>query len=462
MGWQDTLRDVVDIIAPRADATPRADGVVDGDDISPITPSGSHLVPAAPVRLSHTQRRTASASGIGRRVVRAPVELALGRGWEVVSGEDRHVSDDVDASLRVVDEVAEAWTLARQDGLAWLLVMDDSDDPAEPLGEGPHDVVRLLALSYDEVTAQSWEDDPLSDIPLGQMRSATVTIKRPRVTRALGTVHRSRLIRVPGLWRDPTAPDIGDRPGASVSAIEAYWDAIADYEQTGQSIAEVARMMAIPYLQMPGIEGQIAAKGRAAYLEIISRIRRGMGAFGLTAISADSTMGVLSPSLSGIKDVEASQYRRLTAVEGAPADWLLDLQVGGLGGDTEGRARRLQSYADDLRMSVGEPVLRAIYDIALGPDPGRVIVWSPVATPSASEAADIELKRAQASAARSAAMVTTIDEERDHLSGDDPWDLQPREDDAIDADLDEPDDATARLMEAAIRPRADADPVDDR
>jgi len=450
MGWRDTLRDITVRIAPRADAVRDGDGIYDAES------SGSHLVPAGVPWLTHDQRRWVAQTGIGRRVVRAPADLAVSSGWDTVSGDDRDVSRDVDRDLGIAQVVSDAHALARQDGLAWVLVIDDTDDPSEPLREGA-EVLRLMALTYEEVQSPVYDRDPASE-RFGDVTSATVTIRRPRVTVSLGIVHHSRLVRVAGLWRDPTAQDPPGRVGADLSAIEAYWYAISDYEQTGQSIAEVARMMAIPWLEQPGILESVAAEGRAAYQAIIRRIRRGMGTHGLLALAPNSKAGVLSPSLAGIGDVEASQYRRLTAVEGAPADWLLDLRVGGLGADSEGRTRLLQSYADGLHHRVTTPVLLGIYDAVLGPDPARTIEYHPVVSPSPLESADVAVREADAASKRVMAGITSPMEEREHLSGDAPWRL-PAED--YDPMLDEPDDAMARALAEALSPRADADPTDD-
>lgn len=464
MGWRDTLRDVVDRVAgPRADVadTPRADGVFDIDGISATMPSGSHLTPSRIPWLSRDERRRAAATGIGRRVVRAPADLATAPGWETRSGERRSVTAKVDRDLNVRRVLTDAWSLARQDGLAWILIMDSTaDDLTKPLPDGPVDVVGLRALSYNEVIPRSWESDPLSP-DIGGMLTAWVTIDRPpAVAVSLGEVHRSRLVRVPGLWRDPTAQSPPGREGGDLSAIEAYWYAIADFDQTGQSIAEVARMMAIPWMQMPGMAAKISAEGRTALIDIVSRLRRAMGSHGLLTVPADSQVGVLSPSLAGIGDVEASQYRRLTAVEGAPADWLLDLRVGGIGSDPEGRMRLLQAYADGLRRAVGDPVLSALYDVLMGEDPDREIVWNPVSEPTASEAAKVELDRANAAAARVNAMITDARAEREHLTGENRWDLPPIEE-ASGVGGDEVSDDVAALWADLMGARADAEPTDD-
>ena len=93
MGWRDTLRDITDRIAPRADAVRDGDGIYDAES------SGSHLVPAGVPWLTHDQRRWVAQTGIGRRVVRAPADLAVSSGWDTVSGDDRDVSRDVDRDL---------------------------------------------------------------------------------------------------------------------------------------------------------------------------------------------------------------------------------------------------------------------------------------------------------------------------------------------------------------------------
>lgn len=401
----------------RADAVTLAD-IPDGGWSPALTAT------PAPIRwLTQSQRQAVASTGIGRRIVYAPPTVALGRAWEVRDGDDRDVAGDLDKRLGLRAELRDAAALARQDGVAWLLmVVRGVDDLTRPLPPGPHDVVRVHALSYSEATPIAWDNDPRS-ARFGEPLTLLVQMLRDGAQLSLGTVHRSHLVRVCGLTLDPTQDSAPDRSGSDMSAVEAYWPYLADLDLTGQSLATITKNMATPWIKTATQHSAMAGEKREDARSRWTRLRRAMGVFGLVPLSSGDEMGVLSMPLSGVRDVAAVQYERITSVEGAPVEWLTGMRVGGLGADDAGKMELVRQFIAGYRDEAIEPALREVYDVALGPSDTRTIVWPALDEPSALDVAQAALVKAQASAARVAAAITTPDEEREHLSGEGPGDL---------------------------------------
>jgi phage-related protein (TIGR01555 family) len=410
----------------RADDAPpptRGDGVVlgsAGGDLLGVSPA--YAAEVAPLRyLGQRERQRVASVGLGRRIVHGVAALATARGWDVRSSDQRQLNAAIDAELGVRAVFRDALALARQDGVAWvLLATRGSGDLAAPRRDGPIEAIH--ALSYSEAVPLTWDADPLSPT-FSQPATFTVQIQRDQVSTYLGTVHRSHLVRVCGLTIDPTQPSPPDRSGADLSAVEAYWSALADYDLTSGSMAQIAKMISIPWLRSGRMKALAAANGKAATQAEIGTFRRLMGVFGLSVLLDNDEMGVLSPSLAGVRDLTAAQYERLTAIEGAPVEWLTGMRVGGLGSDDAGKAEAIRTYAGAIQDEALAPALAEFYAAALGDDPDRVIVFNPLDEPSESQAIATQKARAEAASIRVAAGITSPTEERALLSGDGPSDI---------------------------------------
>lgn len=432
----------------RADAITLAD-IPDGG-ASPALASSP-----APIRwLSRTSRQAVASTGIGRRIVYAPPSLALSKPWEVRSGDDRHLSRDLDLRLGLRPAIRDAAALARQDGVAWILMaVRGVDDLTKPLPPGPHEIARVHVLSYYEAQPLTWESDPLSPW-FGQPRTLLVQIMRDGVSLVLGPVHRSHLARVCGLTLDPTQDGAPDRSGADMSAVEAYWPYLADLDLTGQSIATLSKNLSTPWIKMGAGAAVLAGEKREAARQMLAKMKRAMGVFGLMPLTSGDEVGTLAQPISGVRELTAVQYERLSSVEGAPVEWLTGMRVGGLGADDAGKMELVRAFGTSIRDETLAPTLSEVYDVALGVDPERSIVWPPLDEPSAETVARTELTRAQAAATRVSAGITTPDDEREHLSGDEPGDLAVAE---IDPLGDEPSDDEIAAIAASLAPALPGD-----
>jgi len=89
----------------------------------------------------------------------------------------------------------------------------------------------------------------------------------------------------------------------------------------------------------------------------------------------------------------------------------------GLSTDDAAGQRTYQDFIARRQRTHLTPILRALYDVALGPAP-RDIYWPPLDTPTDREAAETEKLRAEAASIRTGgAPVTTPEEERTRLTG---------------------------------------------
>lgn len=442
----------------------RADGIVTSSTMPALGVNEPAMVtPGAVTHLSDAQRRALASVGLGRRICQWPASLATGSGWDVSSGDRVDLARESDHDLRVGSVMQEAIALARQDGVAWVLPVERGLSAltrlSRPATAAPsRELATLQVLSYREAIPITWENR-LDSPWVGQPRTLQISMTREGASLPSFAVHRSRIVRVSGLTLDPSQQSPPQRPGADLSALEAYWPYLSDFEVTGSAMAQIAKMLAIPILRLATGTQAAAGNERGAYLSMLSAVRRAMGAFGLLPLKPGDAMEVLSPSLAGVKDLNAAQYERLSAVEGAPVEDLLGMRVGSLGGDSAGQRERRREFAGSIQREVLYPALSELYAITMGPDPARRITFAPLDTPTALESAQVELARAQAAIARLNGGITTIDEERDHLGGDDVGQIPLREDVdmASDNGLDEAmvqalTEALSRGAEAAGRP----------
>lgn len=449
----DQIRALVGVRAAPPATPVRADAIVSAD-IPDGGATTAYTADPAPIRwLSRYDRQAIASTGIGRRIVHAIPSAALAKGWTVTQGEDRGITDDLDRRLNLRAVLREADALARQDGVAWLLpVVDGVTDLTRPR-RGPIDPskVRVMhVLTAYEAMPATWDDDLRSPY-LGQPATLTVTVMRESASVSLGIVHRSWLIRVGGLGLDPTQSSPPDRSGADMSAIEAYWPYLADLDLTGASMAQTSRMISIPWLQLPNAEPVQAGERQTQARTALSRLRRAMGVFGLVPLPAGATMGVLSPSLAGVRDLSAVQYERLSSVEGAPVEWLTGMRVGGLGADDSAKAEQLRALIGGHQDDVLTPTLCEWYDYALGVDPERQVEWPPTDEPTDLSAAQVALARAQAAATRVQAGITLPEDERWYLSGLGPSDLPEPEETT---DVGEMSDEDVAALAASVVPLA--------
>lgn len=424
---------------------PRADAIV-MNDIPDGGATTAYTSTPAPIKwLAREYRQAVASTGIGRRVVHALPGAAVAKGWSVVRDEERDVTKDLDARLNLRTVLRDADALARQDGLSWMLpIVRGTLDLSKPRPAtiDPETIAVVHAVTTYEAVPITWDSDPASPY-LGQPRTLMVTLMRESASVVLGTVHRSWLIRVGGLTLDPTQTSPPDRAGADMSAVEAYWPYLADLDLTGASMAQTARMISIPWIQLANGAPAAAGERSTQRRDMLSRLRRAMGIFGLVPLSSGDSMGVLSPSLAGIRDLSSIQYERLSSVEGAPVEWITGMRVGGLGADASGQAEQIRAFVGSHQDEVLTPAMLEFYDLALGRDPSRVIEWPPVDEPTELTAAQVELTRAQAAGARVVAGITLPSDERLYLSGLGPSDLPEPE--AVDVGGEMSDDEVAEL-----------------
>ena len=356
-------------------------------------------------------------SGLARRIVYAPAEDSTARGWRVDADEDRDVTAELDAALDVEARITKADALARRYGgaLVWMVTKGD-DDLSEPLGEGPHDVVALHVFDATECTPVAWEDDPASPA-WGKPSVWSITPQREGIAPPSFRVHRSRVLYVPGA----PMPDSEASPpffyGFDLSIVQLYWEALRDLGMSERSAVALMRESSLLFLSMPSGQTVSAGDDRSAFQRTIAALKKRFGPNRLGLLFGDSKVERINASFAGVRDLLTSGYERVASVEGIPLSRLVGQPPAGLSTDDAAGQRTYQDFVARRQRTHLTPVLRALYDVALGPAP-RDIYWPPLDTPTDRESAETEKLRAEAASIRTGgAPVTSPDEERTRLTG---------------------------------------------
>lgn len=379
--------------------------------------------PADPVWLGPTEMENLSITDVViRRAIYVVPEDATAEGWRTDDGAKRDTTADLDARLLLEPRLTEVASMARQYGGAHLLmVCEGVQDLTKPLPPGPHNIVAVHVLTGREAYPQDWDADWKSanwSNPL----TWTIAPIRPGTSWpagvALGSVHRSHMVYVPGLPRSPSRW-VPLMLGYDLSVPQVYWEAVRDLGLAMRSTALALMEQSMMTLQLKG--GQAAMVGSmaddaAAALELWSKSRSTMRA---NVLMGDDTAQRLDVALPGYADAVRVLCERLAAAEGIPLTVLLGIAPAGLSSDDESARRTYARFIRRYRRLVLNPALLRLYEVALGPSAGRHIEWPDVDQPTAKERAELSKLLADRDAVLLTNMVITPDEARARLNAED-------------------------------------------
>ncbi len=447
-------------LPPAVEAPPtRRDSIVSSDLGLGVAGRDKRLSarPAAPAWLSDGELASVYATGgIGRRVVQAPAVDAVRSGWRVDTAEDRDVSRELDERLDLAERLAYGYAMARLYGGAVLLLVTSDDDSLEqPLPAGAHDLRAIHVITGPELRPVAWETDPASPRWLSPSVWLVSPI-RPGVSAPSIRVHASRAIYLPGLALSPTQD--APRLGLDLSAVDAYWPALRDLELAQSAATVLGIELSTPWLRVGAGKTALAGADADAVRDALALFQRSRSVLGLSVLTSDDEIGRDNASVSGIRDLLVAGYERIASVEGIPLTVLIGQPPAGLSTDDKSGRETYHRTISGIRVDVLTPALRAIYDVALGPDPERVIVWTPLDSPTALEVAQIDAALASRDVALVTAGIVTPEEARARYAGAEvvPYPVL----DAVVDEAVEPSEADiAAALAMADAGRADAEPT---
>lgn len=360
-------------------------------------------------------RALAERSGLAHRLVWSIPDDAMSEGWRTDTDDGQDVTRDLDARLGVEDATREAWGCARMDGGAWLWPVIDAADWRTPLGEGSHQIQALHVLTRPEVEPIAWDPDPRSPT-WGAPVLWQVTPSRGAGRWSGSVIHRSRLIYLPGAETPPTVDGLSD--GYDLSVLAGYAPAIREIERAWRATGDAMQRRATPWVRLKGIGAALAgAQGdgstvMGAITSRLTAIASGVRNGGMVTLLGDDEMGWSAPPLAGTSETIRSLALWLSAREGIPLTRILGEQTSGLSSADEPGAAAYRDLLSRERRRVPEPAMLRLYELAMGPDLSRRIVWPDPVTPTAQERAQTSLTLMQRDALAVTSGILTAGEVR--------------------------------------------------
>ena len=335
----------------------------------------------------------ATDSGLAHRVTWIVPQDGLSKGWTTDTDTEKDTTSEIDSKggllgLNVEGMLLKGGGSARQHGGAWLWPVANASEFAwsQPRPPGKHKVEALHVLTATEVTPIEWELDPF-DKDWSRPSIVQVQVSRDGA-HYNARMHASWLIYVPGAPCPPSS-EVGKQKGYDVSTLELYREAICDYDSGGSSISKIMNRLAYFWVRLKDGDSKITGDEGDKTLAALQLLKTSMSTAGMLVLTGENEAGWSGPSISGVRDAMAALAERISGVEGIALSILIGQPTGGLSDDSKASQRAYNSLLQRWRRHVAGPVLLELYDMVLGPDSTRRIVWPDAETPS-----DIDLAKA--------------------------------------------------------------------
>lgn len=307
-------------------------------------------------------------------------------------------------------KLREALASAREHGDAWLmLVTSDGLDPREPLDLWmPFEVMQVHVLHKPEVTPVSWGRRTPFDERLDEAEIYQVNMHMHAGTWS-SRVHRSRLIRVPGvdIGRYERSRNGGYNDSVYVSA-GGHITRMSTFEQIAHGLAKNLKTTVYKASlkkrspRQAGNNGQTLGQSLAAKA---GNLIRQLSINNIAVVGDDEEVSTDSLTLSGVGEIGESLVQGLAAAaDGMSLTKLVGVSPGGLSTDDMAGTRNWNLRQADLQADVCEPV---VYDFVLilcasldGPTGGRIpaglrVVFAALDEPTEAERLDAQDKLAE-------------------------------------------------------------------
>lgn len=237
-------------------------------------------------------------SGILQKVVRSIPDWTVGLSV-ITSLDNRQVElNDWLMTIKALKMVKAAAISARIFGVAYLLILNDSDDPSDPITPGQ---VQFLLLK------EKGEIEPLKD-DLGRVLQYELQNKDKT------KVHPSRVISFTGIYYTPA---VSDEHG---SVLEPVANAFQLYNRSNRNIANVIERFLTFVQKVGNLKSYLATYDFPNSLEFGDRVyealRQLIATIGKGALLMDKTnseISALSPNVSGLEGLSNTILENLVA-----------------------------------------------------------------------------------------------------------------------------------------------------
>lgn len=334
--------------------------------------------------------------GVAHRIVWGIPQDALSLGWRVDTDEQQDETRDIDTMLGIPEQLLEAWGSARQDGGAWLWVVD-GDKQDKPRRPGTP-ISAVQTVCKVEASVLSWEINKRSP-NFGRPLIVQISIARESGVAVTENVHISRLVYIPGAPVTPRTTT--DKPGYDLSYLALYAPIIEALEEGYRSNGRLLNRLSMPWIRikegatMTASEGGDLDADGDSFADRMTLIKEGIERSALLVLLGEDEAGWAGPSANGVRDLVNIQAERLSSVEGIPLSVLLGQAPSGLSTDDAAGKRTYHKTLERYQNNIISPALQRLYSIILGIEPSRRIVWPDLEKPT-------ELERAQVSQALAA------------------------------------------------------------
>ena len=332
--------------------------------------------PLSAAELEYLYRHTA------RRLIDLVPDNCTRRGWQVdVPDVVGNPFQDVEARLQLQENfrMAHIWARVFGGSRIWM-VLREKGNPAltEPLRvervTGVSNLVVLTPAEYAPMTYCSDPEDPAFRLP-------EIYSVHPGVGSVTEHVHHSRLLRFTGAPL-PKRSERANR-GEGESLLECWWDALRNDNQVGSAGALLAQELSVFWIQLRSAAAMQTAGGSATLLTRLRALNVSKSIANAILLSEGETIGEISRSTGGFKDLSDDAKRRLAQVTGYPMPVLFGEAPSGLNSDGESHRKLWAQVIASEQERHYLPALQLFYEILWqtehsGAPPSWKIIFRPL------------------------------------------------------------------------------------
>ena len=287
--------------------------------------------PLSAAELEYLYRHTA------RRLIDIVPDNCTRRGWQVdVPDVVGNPFQDIEARLQLQENfrMAHIWARVFGGSRIWMVVLT----PAE----------------YAPMTYCSDPEDPAFRLP-------EIYSVHPGVGSVTEHVHHTRLLRFTGAPL-PKRSERANR-GEGESLLECWWDALRNDNQVGSAGALLAQELSVFWIQLRSAAAMQTAGGSATLLTRLRALNVSKSIANAILLSEGETIGEISRSTGGFKDLSDDAKRRLAQVTGYPMPVLFGEAPSGLNTDGESHRKLWAQVIASEQERHYLPALQLFYEI---------------------------------------------------------------------------------------------------
>lgn len=353
------------------------------------------------VQLTAREREELAQDVFIGRICSACPDAATAKGWSVWVGSEDEEADEIDkfnqyaATIGGVSEDEEMVTpqelfgwggyLANvHRGAALILNVDDGRHPSEPINlkriktiasvevlDSEHILPDLTktqdpyrATHYDVLLSSSMiGGDRASGLPdrLTEMFSNVEQRKTESGINLYYKIHRSRVLRLPGVKIPPTV--MLRNSGWDRSLVEQVWESFRDWKSTNNDTAALLKDSGLFTLKAEGLR-ELISEGKEDLIRArFEALRMMASSMGGVVIDKEEELSFITRQFSGVTDVARQFLDILVAASGVPHSIILGEAPGSglLGGEGSAEEKTWAKRVSEYQQQVIYPRLRRLY-----------------------------------------------------------------------------------------------------